>query len=114
MHGKIEVLGRRGDGSDLAEAFLTLAGIPYDFIELEKYDEPGPDRDRLLALNLVGQVPTLRLPDGKLMTETLAIAAYAQNLKPDAPLIPKDRDSIPKFWRFAVMLVAAVYPTFTY
>ncbi|WP_141734053.1 glutathione S-transferase family protein [Oligoflexus tunisiensis] len=114
MSTRIEVFGRRGDGSDMAEAFLTLAGIPYDFMSLEKYDEPGPDRDRLLALNSLGQVPTLRLPNGKILTESLAVAVYAQTANPEAPLIPKDTNLIPDFWRYAVMLVAAIYPTFTY
>lgn len=110
---KIEIYGRRGDGSDMAEAFLTLAHIPYEFISLD-YDTPGPDRDRLLALNVLGQVPTLRLPDGKILTECLAIAVYAQTLNPDAPLIPREIELVPKFWRTMTMLVAAIYPTFTY
>src|SRR5688572_7443406 len=100
MNKKIEVYGRRGDGSDLAEAFLTLARIPYDFVKLEKYDEPGPDRDRLLALNVLGQVPTLRLPNGKILTESLAVAVYVQALNPEASLIPQELDLIPDFWRY--------------
>jgi GST-like protein len=114
MSKKIEVFGRRGDGSDLAEAFLTVAAIPYDSINLHKYDEPGPDRDRLLTMNPLGQVPTLRLPNGKILTESLAVAVYAQSQNPQAALIPQDPNLVPDFWRYAVMFVAAIYPTFTY
>lgn len=113
MEGKIEIYGRRRDGSDVAEACLTLADIPYAFISLE-YDKPGADRDRLLRLNPLAQVPTLKLPNGKILTETLAVAIYAQDTNPSVNLIPKDENLRSDFWRFATMIVAAVYPTFTY
>jgi GST-like protein len=108
-----KVIGCRGCGSAIAEAFLTLANIPFDREEVN-YDEPGPARDRLAALNPLVQVPTLVLPDQKILTETLAVAAYAQSQSGDCELIPKDPKLIAQFWRWATFIIAAVYPTFTY
>lgn len=113
MPSEIMIYGCRGCGSAIAEAILTLAEIPYSRQEVD-YDTPSSERDRLQALNPLCQVPTLVLPNGQVLTETLAIAAYAQSLNPKAPLIPQSPNLIPIFWRWATMIVTAIYPTFTY
>lgn len=91
-----------------------LAGIEYDREEVN-YDEAGPARDKLLALNPLGQVPTFVLPDGAVMTETAAIVLHVDDMHPEAGLLPrpgdpKRRDAL----RWLVFFVAAIYPTFTY
>ena len=109
MDGAIVVLGCKGCGNVVAEACLTLAGIPFRYEEVD-YDKPGPGRDRLLAANPLGQVPTLLMPDGSVMTETLAIAHLIDALHPGVGLIPREA----RFLRWSTFLVTAVYPTFTY
>jgi GST-like protein len=60
-------------------------------------------------------VPTLVLPDGTAMTESLAMIHYVNDAAPAAGLIPAPGDPLrPVFYRWAVFLIAAVYPTFTY
>jgi glutathione S-transferase len=81
------LLGCRGCGSLIVEAALRLAAIPYDYEEIN-YEQPGPQRDRLLALNPLGQVPTLVLPDGSIMTESAAIIMMIDDVAPDAGLVP--------------------------
>jgi GST-like protein len=110
---RILVIGCKGSGSAIAEAFLVLAKLPYDREEVD-YDQPGAARDRLAALNALVQVPTLVLPDGSVLTETLAVAVYADRRAPDAGLIPKSDDEQVRFWRWVSFLIGAVYPTFTY
>jgi GST-like protein len=110
---KIQLMACKGCGSTIAEACLLLANLPYDREEVN-YDEAGPARDRLAALNPLVQVPTLVLPDGTVLTETLAIAVYADHHAPQAGLIPTQEDRKLRFWRWTTFLVAAVYPTFTY
>jgi GST-like protein len=106
--------GTPGWGSAIAEAALDLAGLPFT-IEEVKPTEPGPARDRLLALNPLGQVPTLVLPDGTIMTESAAIVLHLHDLAPAAGLVPPPGDPLrPAFLRWLVFLVAQVYPTFTY
>ena len=60
------MIGCRGCGSAIAEAALVLAGVPFDREEVD-YNQKGPARDRLFALNPLGQVPTVVLPDGTVM-----------------------------------------------
>jgi GST-like protein len=112
--GMWHVIGCKGCGSVLVEAALTLANIPYDREEVD-YSTPSPARDRLLAKNPLGQVPTLIAPDGGVMTESAAIVLHLDELAPDAKLLPargtpERRDAL----RWLVFLVAAIYPTWTY
>ncbi len=106
--------GCKGCGSAIVESMLQLAGLRYVFEEVD-YNEPGTRRDRLLALNPLGQVPALVLPDGSVMTESAAIAFHIDDLAPHADLVPAAgepaRDA---FLRWLFFLIAAVYPTFTY
>lgn len=70
----ITVYGVPGWGSTISELMLSLADIPYEVVDVEGFDQPGPARERLRQINPLCQVPTLRLADGSIMTETAAIA----------------------------------------
>ena len=108
------VLAARGWGSAIAEAVLTACGIAYER-ELVDPSTPGPDRDRLRTLNLLGQLPTVVLPDGSVLTESAAIALYACERSPHAGLVPPPGDGRrAELLRWLMFLVAALYPTFTY
>lgn len=110
---KIFILGSQGCGSAMAEIFFHMAGIPFDREEVD-YDKPGPGRDKLRSLNPLGQVPTIVMPDGSVLTETLAVAHYVHRLHPELGLIPSGEKEFIQFQRWSVFLVASVYPTFTY
>lgn len=108
------LLACKGCGSAVVEAAMILAAIPYDREEVN-YDEDGPARDRLLAINPLGQVPTIVMPDGSILTETAAIVLFIDELVPAAGLMPPvgapaRRDAL----RWLVCFIAAIYPTFTY
>lgn len=106
------LFGKPGWGSAIVEAMLELAGVPY---RVEPVDplEPSPARERMAKLNPLVQVPTLLLPDGKVMTESAAIALYLADQVPGlAP--PAGSPDRAAFLRWLVYLVAAIYPTFTY
>jgi len=108
------LLGCLGCGSAIVEALLSLAKIRYTYEEVD-YGEGSPTRPRLLQVNPLGQVPTLVLPDGSIMTESTAIAWHVNDLKPEAGLVPPaDHPLRTTYLRWQVFLVAAVYPTFTY
>lgn len=114
MTETFRLLGCKGCGSVIVEAALRLAGLPYDYEEVD-YNKPGPERDRLLSLNPLGQVPTLLTPDGRVMTESAAIVLMIDDLAPEAALVPpRDACERSEFLRWLVFLVAAIYPTFTY
>ncbi len=111
---KHHLLGCKGCGNVIVEAAFALAGVPLEYEEVD-YAANSPARARLLKVNPLAQVPALILPDGTVLTESLAILHYLNDLEPGADLIPPPGDPARKrFYRWAVFLIAAVYPTFTY
>ena len=79
----MKLYGVPGWGSAISEMMLTLADIPYQFINVDGFDQPGAQREKLLAINPLCQVPTLLLVDGSIMTETAAIALMILDKRPD-------------------------------
>lgn len=111
---KHRLLGSQGCGSAIAEAAFALAGIPLELEEVD-YEAGSPTRARLLEVNPLGQVPALVLPDGEVMTESLAIVHYVNDLTPRVLLVPPPGDAARrKFHHWSVFIVAALYPTWTY
>lgn len=103
-----------GCGSMLVEAAFAKAGIPLEIADIA-WDDTGWHSGPLRKLNPLGQVPTLVLPDGAVMTESAAILLHLTEAAPQAGLAPTQGDpSRPQFLRWLVFLVGAIYPTFTY
>lgn len=109
----MELIGSRGCGSAIVEMALEQANIPYRLTDLP-YLKPGPGRDRLLSLNTAGQVPTLVLPDGQVMTESAAIMLHLNDIAPAAGLVPPKGPERARCWNLLIRLVSSIYPTFTY
>ena len=109
----IKVYGAPGWGSAISELMLTLADIPYRFVDVSGFNSEGPQRDLLQKINPLCQVPTLTLENGEVMTETAAIALMILDRRPDlAP--PVGHTERQQFQRLLIWLVANIYPTFTY
>ena len=114
MKKKHLLLGCKGCGSAVVECAFAVGGIPLDYEEVD-YGAGSATRARLLEVNPLGQVPTLVLPDGKVLTESLAIVNHVHDLAPQAKLIPFPReDTRVDFLRWSTFLVSALYPTWTY
>jgi GST-like protein len=112
--GSYHLIASKAAGSMIVEAALALSRLPYE-VEMIPYGKPGPQRDRLLALNSLGQVPTLLLPDNRVMTESAAMILHIADAAPKAGLTPSAKDPMrPMFLRWLAFIVAAIYPTFTY
>ena len=72
----IKVYGVPGWGSTISELMLTLADIPYQFVDVSGFDHEGTSRDLLKTLNPLCQVyPTFTLAD------------YPKRWASDAPVI---------------------------
>ena len=78
----MKLYGVPGWGSAISEMMLTLANIPYHFINVDGFDQPARS-EKLLAINPLCQVPTLLLADGSVMTESAAIALMILDERPD-------------------------------
>lgn len=103
--------GRPGSGSGVCEAVLALSGLPYEIIDLERWDQ-GAAPAELLAFNPLGQIPTLVLPDGSIMTESAAITLYLADLAPQANLAPSLTDPLrARYLRWMIYLAANSYMT---
>ncbi len=107
----LRLIGFPGTGSAIGEAFLSLGKISYESENID-YDREGAEKERLLAVNPLGELPTLILPDGEVLTETLAIATFVQTSRPEVALIPSSGGT--RFWRWVMFINTAIYPTFTY
>ena len=106
--------GAKGGGSMIVEAAFARTSLPVEFVDLE-WDDVGWDSRTLAPLNPLGQVPTLLMPDGSVMTESAAMILHIAEQSPQADLVPAlDHAQRAAFLRWLIFLVSAVYPTFTY
>jgi len=104
-----------GWGSVLAEAALAWVGAPFEFVDVDGFDQPGPARDRLLEVNPLARVPTLVCDDGETLTESAAIMLLLAELYPEAGLAPEPGDPLrPAYLNRLLWFVSVLYPTFTY
>jgi GST-like protein len=71
----LTLYGTRGSGSAAVEAALTLLGQDFAAVDAASW-QPGPGRDALLKVNPLGQIPTLVLEDGTVLTESAAILIH--------------------------------------
>ncbi|AWY40243.1 glutathione S-transferase [Pseudomonas putida] len=87
-----QLYGYQNSGAAAIEAALVLCKVAFRFIDVESSAEAALE---LSQLNPLKQIPTLRLPDGSILTESAAILIHlglafpASRLLPDNPV---DRD----------------------
>ncbi|MCO5163447.1 MAG: glutathione S-transferase family protein [Mesorhizobium sp.] len=104
-----KLYGRLGSGSGAVEAILRVANIDCDIVDLARWPEGEPPPE-LLAINPLGQVPTLILPDGGIMTESAAMCVYLADLHPSCGLSPAiGEPSRATFLRWMFYLAANIY-----
>jgi GST-like protein len=112
--GPYRLYAAKGGGSMLAEIGLELAGAPYEILDVP-WDDVGWNSTVLKDLNPLGQVPTLIMPDGSVMSESAAILQHLADKYPKAGLAPPvDAPERAAFLRWLSFFVSAIYPTFTY
>ncbi len=111
---KYVLIGSEGCGSAIVELAMLKAGAQFELHEIP-YLQPGAERDRLLELNPLGQVPTLIMPDGNVMTESAAIIPHLADVFADAQLAPApNAPQRTAFLRWLLYIVSEIYPTTTF
>jgi GST-like protein len=99
----------RGCGSTVVQVALALAGATHRLEDVTPW-EPGAATEALRAHNPLVQVPTLLLPSGEVMTESVAILAHLVEQFPDAGLAPPlGSDDRARMWRWLAFLASNVY-----
>jgi GST-like protein len=107
--------GEPGWGSAIAEAQLAWYGLDFSFVRTGDLFADPDARARLQQVNPLGQIPTLVLEDGSIMTESAAITLYLADVTGRDDLVPPPADPARGvFLRWLVFIVANIYPTYTY
>jgi len=102
--------GDKGSGAFSAEAVLAEAGAPYEFklVSLEKNEQREPS---FLAINPSGKMPALRLPEGQIVTESLAILLTLADHFPNARLLPpQGGPARAQAYRWLAFMASEIYP----
>jgi GST-like protein len=81
------LFGSNGSGSAAVEAALLRCAQPFRRVVASTW-EPGPGLDELLGVNPLGQIPTLQLDDGTVLTESAAILIHLGLQFPASGLLP--------------------------
>jgi glutathione S-transferase len=68
---------------------LREAGLSFDLKRADTKTKKLADGSDFFAVNSKGAVPALRLDDGQVLTEGVAIMQYIADQKPDSKLVPK-------------------------
>jgi len=106
----IELYGCRGCGSAVVEVLLERAGLEFVYREV-KLSEPGPATKALKAINPLTQVPTLKLADGTVMTESAAVIVMLDESYPAAHILPPAGDPRRSLaLRWIVFIAGNMYP----
>ncbi len=105
--------GDVGSGSAMVEMALAEAGQGFDrrAVPLEGDHQL---RAEYLAINPMGRLPTLVLPDGTVMTESLAILVTIADRHPEAGLLPPAGEAgRATALRWMTVMAAEAYPHVT-
>lgn len=98
-----------GSGGFAVEAALAKVGAAYKTVVIDtaKGEQNRPD---FVAINPMRQVPALALPDGTVMTESVAMVIHLANTFPDKGLAPKPATSAhARFLRWMLFMACNLY-----
>jgi GST-like protein len=100
--------GKKGSGSASTQAALEIVGAPYRIVETASW-EPNAAFTELLQVNPLGQIPTLVLPDGSVLSESAAILIHLGSAHPESGLLPRDESARAQAIRGLVFIAANCY-----
>src|SRR6266581_9709718 len=100
--------GKKGSGSVTTQVALELIGAPYRVIETASW-EPNDAFAGLLKVNPLGQIPTLVLSDGSVLSESAAILIHLGGAHPESGLFPRDASARAQAVRGLVFIAANCY-----
>ncbi len=100
--------GSRGSGSAAIEAALEIAGQRYHLVRASSWEADSAQAE-LARVNPLGQIPTLVLPDGQVMTESAAMLIELGLRHPGCGLLPADPADRAQHLRGLVFIAANCY-----
>ena len=101
--------GERGSGSCIIEATLAEIGAEFSLKDIDL----GSDEQRgeeYAKINPQRKLPSLRTPEGEVLTESVAILLTLMERHPDNALLPTDKKERAQALRWLVYVAAELYP----
>jgi maleylpyruvate isomerase len=90
---------------------FNLKGLGYDTVAIHLQKEGGLNRKPAYrAINPQMRVPALRLDSGELVTQSLAIIEYLDEVHPQPPLLPRDSVERAKVRALAQLVACDIHP----
>ena len=111
----MKLYGNPGWGSVIIEAQFFWYGMEYEFITVGDVFRDEDARKKLEAVNPLAQMPTLVLPNGKILTESAAITLSLGEMTGHDSIVPplNSPDRI-DFLRWLLFINTNIYPTYNY
>ena len=104
----LTLYGSRGSGSAAVEAAIELIGLPWQAVDAATW-EPESALDELRRVNPLGQIPTLVLDDGTVLTESAACLIHLGLTHPQSGLLPSEPSRRAAAIRGLVFIAANCY-----
>ena len=90
---------------------LNLKGLPYEMVPIHLTKDGGRQlTPEFRAINPQMRVPALELSGGEVLTQSLAIIEYLDDIHPEPPLLPADALARAKVRAIAQMIACDIHP----
>ncbi len=90
---------------------LNLKGLPYEMVSIHLTKDGGQQhKPEFVAINPQKRVPALVLSSGEVLTQSLAIIEYLDDIHPEPPLLPADALARAKVRSVAQMIACDIHP----
>lgn len=90
---------------------LNLKGLPYEMVAIHLTKDGGHQRTpSFAAINPQKRVPALELSSGEILTQSLAIIEYIDDIQPEPPLLPADTLERAKTRAIAQIVACDIHP----
>ena len=90
---------------------LNLKGLPYEMVSIHLTKDGGQQRKpEFRAVNPQMRVPALELSSGEVLTQSLAIIEYLDDIHPEPPLLPADALDRAKVRAIAQAIACDIHP----
>ena len=90
---------------------LNLKGLPYEMVPVHLTKDGGHQRaPAFRAVNPQMRVPALKLSSGEVLTQSLAIIEYLDEIDPERPLLPPDALARAKVRAVAQLITCDIHP----
>ena len=90
---------------------LNLKGLPYEMVPIHLTKDGGQqNKPEFRGINPQRRVPALELSGGEVLTQSLAIIEYLDDIHPEPPLLPADALDRAKVRAIAQIIACDIHP----